>query len=135
MHAISDSAHLIQLDWSQICWKDADRPDDVSRETITQLTAYFTGQFKAFTIPLRLAGVTRHANIDLMSWPASILGPPSAMPHLPPPEGTSKAARAAGTACVTNPIPIIYPCHRVVRKNGTLRRLRWGQPVIAKPQR
>jgi len=85
MRAISDSAHLIQLDRNQIGWKDADRPDDVSRETITQLTAYFTGQLKAFTIPLRLAGVTRRANIDLMSWPASILGPPSAMPHLPPP--------------------------------------------------
>ena len=33
--------------------------------------------------------------------------------------GAPKAARAAGTACATNPIPIIYPCHRVIRKNGT----------------
>ena len=28
--------------------------------------------------------------------------------------------RAAGTACSTNPIPIIYPCHRVVRAGGAL---------------
>ena len=34
--------------------------------------------------------------------------------------GAPNAARAAGTACATNPIPIIYPCHRVVRKNGAL---------------
>ena len=31
-----------------------------------------------------------------------------------------KAARAAGTACATNPIPIIYPCHRVLRTDGQL---------------
>jgi len=41
------------------------------------------------------------------------------MPRLPPlPE--PNAARAARTACATNPIPIVYPCHRVVHKNGAL---------------
>ena len=34
--------------------------------------------------------------------------------------GKPGASRAAGTACSTNPIPIIYPCHRVVRAGGTL---------------
>ena len=33
--------------------------------------------------------------------------------------GVPKAALAAETACVTNPITIIYPCHRVVRRNDT----------------
>ena len=28
--------------------------------------------------------------------------------------------RAAGTACSSNPSPIIYPCHRVVRQGGAL---------------
>ena len=34
--------------------------------------------------------------------------------------GAPKAARAAGTACAKNPIPIIYPCHRVAGRNGKL---------------
>ena len=34
--------------------------------------------------------------------------------------GHPKAARAAGTACATNPVPIIYPCHRVLRTDGQL---------------
>ena len=34
--------------------------------------------------------------------------------------GNPKAARAAGLACAKNPIPIIYPCHRVVRADGSL---------------
>ena len=56
LRAISDGAHLVRLDWNQIGWKGPDRPDDVSRETINQLTAYFAGRLTAFTIPLRPAG-------------------------------------------------------------------------------
>ena len=32
--------------------------------------------------------------------------------------GNPNATRAAGTACRTNPIPIIVPCHRVLRTGG-----------------
>ena len=34
--------------------------------------------------------------------------------------GKPGASRAAGTVCSTNPIPIIYPCHRVVRSGSAL---------------
>lgn len=34
--------------------------------------------------------------------------------------GTPGAARAAGTAMATNPVPVIIPCHRVVRADGVL---------------
>jgi O-6-methylguanine DNA methyltransferase len=34
--------------------------------------------------------------------------------------GMAKSARVIGGACATNPIPIIIPCHRVVRHDGTL---------------
>ena len=34
--------------------------------------------------------------------------------------GKPKAARAAGSICASNPIPIIYPCHRVIRRDGAL---------------
>ena len=32
----------------------------------------------------------------------------------------SKAYRAIGNACKSNPIPLIVPCHRVLKKNGEL---------------
>ncbi|CAN5586120.1 methylated-DNA--[protein]-cysteine S-methyltransferase [soil metagenome] len=31
-----------------------------------------------------------------------------------------KAVRAVGSACATNPLPVVIPCHRVVRSDGTL---------------
>ncbi|MFX0058080.1 MAG: methylated-DNA--[protein]-cysteine S-methyltransferase [Candidatus Hodarchaeota archaeon] len=32
----------------------------------------------------------------------------------------SKAYRAIGNVCKSNPIPLIVPCHRVLRKNGEI---------------
>ncbi|WP_019203191.1 methylated-DNA--[protein]-cysteine S-methyltransferase [Tsukamurella sp. 1534] len=34
--------------------------------------------------------------------------------------GNPKAVRAVGTACATNPLPVVVPCHRVVRADGGL---------------
>lgn len=34
--------------------------------------------------------------------------------------GNPRAVRAVGTACATNPIPVVVPCHRVLRADGTL---------------
>jgi methylated-DNA-[protein]-cysteine S-methyltransferase len=34
--------------------------------------------------------------------------------------GNPKAARAVGSACATNPLPVVIPCHRVVRGDGSL---------------
>lgn len=34
--------------------------------------------------------------------------------------GNPKAVRAVGSACATNPLPVVVPCHRVLRADGTL---------------
>lgn len=33
--------------------------------------------------------------------------------------GSPKAVRAVGTACARNPLPVVIPCHRVVRSDGS----------------
>lgn len=40
--------------------------------------------------------------------------------------GSPQAARAAGSACATNPLPIVVPCHRVVPASGGLGSYRGG---------
>lgn len=40
--------------------------------------------------------------------------------------GNPRAYRAVANACGSNRVPLIIPCHRVVRKNGDLGGYRWG---------
>ncbi|WP_349293704.1 methylated-DNA--[protein]-cysteine S-methyltransferase [Corynebacterium suedekumii] len=40
--------------------------------------------------------------------------------------GNDLAVRAVGSACATNPLPIIRPCHRVLRADGSLGGYRGG---------
>jgi len=34
--------------------------------------------------------------------------------------GNPKAVRAVGSACATNPMPVVVPCHRIVRSDGSM---------------
>ena len=43
--------------------------------------------------------------------------------------GDRRHARAAGSACARNPVPLIVPCHRVVRTDGSLGGFGWGLPL------
>jgi len=40
--------------------------------------------------------------------------------------GRARAVRAVGTACGRNPVPVVVPCHRVVRSDGTMGQYRGG---------
>jgi methylated-DNA-[protein]-cysteine S-methyltransferase len=42
--------------------------------------------------------------------------------------GNPKAARATGTACATNPVPVIVPCHRVLPSTGGVGSYGGGPP-------
>jgi methylated-DNA-[protein]-cysteine S-methyltransferase len=46
--------------------------------------------------------------------------------------GSAKAVRAAGTALARNPVPIIVPCHRVLRADGELGNYRGGAEAKAR---
>ena len=120
MRAVSDGNMMVRLDWDQIPPDDADRPDDVSRETIRQLEAYLAGERMLFDLPLRAEGTSRTGQNWLDTMALIPYGRTVTYGEFAAMAGKPQAPRAAGSVCARNPIPIIYPCHRVVRAGGTL---------------
>jgi methylated-DNA-[protein]-cysteine S-methyltransferase len=91
-----------------------------------QLDEYFAGRRLRFELPLDWA-LTR-------GFRRAVLGAASDIPYgstgtyrtVATSAGNPRAVRAAGTALATNPIPIIVPCHRVLRSDGALGGYRGG---------
>ena len=92
------------------------RLDSAARE----LEEYFAGRRRGFDLPLdwRLsAGFRRTVLTRLAEIGYGHTASYAAVAQL---AGNPKAVRAVGTACATNPIPVVVPCHRVVRSDGTM---------------
>jgi methylated-DNA-[protein]-cysteine S-methyltransferase len=89
--------------------------DGVARE----LDEYFTGRRRAFDLPLdhRLTGGFR-ADV-LAQLPRIGYGGTASYAEVARAAGRPRAVRAVGSACGANPLPIVVPCHRVVRSDGT----------------
>ncbi|GAA4803267.1 methylated-DNA--[protein]-cysteine S-methyltransferase [Tomitella cavernea] len=86
----------------------------------TEIDEYFRGVRAAFTVPvdLRLAhGFQRRVLEHLPEIPR---GGTAGYAQVAQAAGSAGAARAVGTACSRNPIPILVPCHRVTRSDGSL---------------
>jgi methylated-DNA-[protein]-cysteine S-methyltransferase len=99
--------------------------DDVAR----QLDEYFAGRRRVFEVPvdLQLAKGFRRAVLEhLRDIP---YGDRESYSVVAGAVGNPRAVRAAGSACATNPIPLVVPCHRVVRRDGTYGQYRGGPAV------
>ncbi|TPW72962.1 methylated-DNA--[protein]-cysteine S-methyltransferase [Schumannella sp. 10F1B-5-1] len=85
-----------------------------------QLDEYFAGRRRSFELPLdlRLTAGFRRAVVEHL--PRIPFGSTESYAEVALATGSPKAVRAVGTACATNPLPIVVPCHRVVRADGTI---------------
>ncbi len=89
-------------------------------DTARELEEYFAGRRQGFDLPLdlRLSGGFRREILGRL--PRIGYGQTVSYAAMAATAGRPKASRAVGTACATNPVPIVIPCHRVVRSDGTL---------------
>ncbi len=92
------------------------RLDAVARE----LDEYFTRTRRTFDVPLdwRLAAGFRAAVLHHL--PEIGYGQTASYAAVAALAGSPKAVRAVGTACAKNPMPVVVPCHRVVRSDGAM---------------
>lgn len=98
------------------------RLDAAARE----LDEYFAGARTAFDLPLdhALSGGFRQAVQRRL--PDIGYGRTATYKEVAALVGSPNAVRAVGTACATNPLPVVVPCHRVVRSDGGLGGYRGG---------
>lgn len=91
-----------------------------------QLAEYFAGERKKFDLPLDLSGVTPFRAEVLRALMRVPYGKTTTYTELARAVDNPKAVRAVGSACATNPLPILIPCHRVLRADGSLGGYRGG---------
>lgn len=92
------------------------RLDDARRE----LDRYFEGKVEEFDLPLDWA-LTRGFRRKVLRQTARIpYGETRSYMEMAKRAGSPRAIRAAGSALGSNPIPIVVPCHRVLRTGGAL---------------
>ncbi|HSU73816.1 MAG TPA: methylated-DNA--[protein]-cysteine S-methyltransferase [Terrabacter sp.] len=102
-----------------------DRLDLLARE----LDDYFAGRRHGFDVPLdlRLARGFRRAVLQHLE--EIPYGSTESYAQVAAAAGSPRAVRAVGSACATNPLPIVVPCHRVVRSDGALGGYLGGMPA------
>jgi methylated-DNA-[protein]-cysteine S-methyltransferase len=84
-----------------------------------QLGAYFDHRLLGFdlVLDLRLARGFRRTVLEHL--PQIGYGRTVSYAELAAEVGNPRAVRAVGTACASNPLPLVIPCHRVVRADGS----------------
>jgi methylated-DNA-[protein]-cysteine S-methyltransferase len=84
-----------------------------------QLEEYFAGSRRRFELPLDWSLSTGFRLDALHQLPGIGYGRTATYAEIAAAAGSPRAVRAVGTACATNPLPLVVPCHRVVRSDGT----------------
>lgn len=94
-------------------------------EAVRQCREYFTGQRETFDLPLDLGqgspfqrGVWQA--ISRIPYGNTVTYEELASGLLTEGQQAHQLARAVGSACGANPLPVVIPCHRVIGKNGRL---------------
>jgi methylated-DNA-[protein]-cysteine S-methyltransferase len=120
---------------TKLSWLDdevsrpADDPDAICRLAAKELQAYFSRNLLYFTIPVSLGG----SKLQRAVWDAIVNIPfGTVLTYGNVAQALNTGARAVGTACGKNPVPIIVPCHRIVGAGGKLTGFSGGNGVLTK---
>ncbi len=89
-------------------------------ETFSQLDKYFDGRFSSFNLSLDFSGWSNFQKDVWQSLMRIPYGVTRSYRDIALDIGRPKACRAVGNANSKNPLPIIVPCHRVVKSDGSL---------------
>jgi methylated-DNA-[protein]-cysteine S-methyltransferase len=111
----------------------SDRPDPEATRNLQraarELEEYFGGERASFDIPLDWGAMPPFQRAVLEATASVPFGHVETYAGIARRIGKPKATRAVGNALGRNPIPVIVPCHRVLRTGGALGGYGGGLPV------
>ena len=96
------------------------RAPDRLAEAARELDEYFHRRRKDFDLKLDLSLSHGFRRLVQSHLPEIGYGQTRSYGQVAELVGSPRAVRAVGTACATNPLPVVVPCHRVVRSDGAL---------------
>ena len=85
-----------------------------------ELEEYFAGTRRSFDLPLDHALSSGFRGLVQRHLPDIGYGHTLSYGEVAELVGNPRAVRAVGTACARNPLPVVVPCHRVLRSDGSL---------------
>ena len=85
-----------------------------------QLDEYFDGRREQFDVALDWRLSAGFRSTVLHHLPEIPYGRTATYADVAAMAGRPRASRAVGSACASNPLPVVVPCHRVVRSDGAL---------------
>ena len=91
----------------------------ILNQALEELQEYFEGKRTTFTVPLDLDAPPFYKKV-LQEVGKVPFGSTASYLEIASRVGSPKAIRAVGSANAGNPIPIIIPCHRIIRSDGSL---------------
>lgn len=91
-------------------------------ELTEALVAYLAGETAVLDLPVDLSLVASPFQKKVLTTLARRVGRGQVTTYgeLARRTGHPRAARAAGTACARNPVPLVVPCHRVIQTSGAI---------------
>lgn len=116
---------------SRVSWSRADleSPTPLLEEAAQQIRDYFDGKRTDFDLPLRPEG----SDFQKAVWRQMLKIPyGGTKTYGDLAKAIDGTARSVGSACGSNPIPVIIPCHRVVGADGTMTGFSGGEGVETK---
>ncbi len=116
--AVSENGSLLGLYYGrEIKEAESHTGDTVLKETEKQVNEYLAGKRNCFELPLKLDGTPFQRQVwqALLSLP---YGKTASYEEIAKAVEKPKASRAVGNAVGANPLLLIVPCHRIIKKSG-----------------
>lgn len=101
-------------------WPDAAEAPDLLPRFRRQVIDYFAGKPTKFNVEFDLSDVPPFRQAVLATCRKIPYGKTASYADLARAVGSPGAARAVGGAMAHNPLPLVIPCHRVLRSDGSL---------------